>query len=40
MPSHTPKERAKRGNTHKNRGKGLKVTVEVRPVKRKPKKSK
>jgi len=39
MPGHTPKEKAKRGNTHK-KGKGIKVTVEVKPIRKKPKKSK
>jgi len=35
MPSHTTKERAK------NKGKkGLKITVEVKPIRRKPKKKK
>jgi len=43
MPGHTPKERAKRGSSHNsNRGskKGIKVTVSVQPIKRKPKKRK
>lgn len=40
MPSDTPQERAKKGNArkNKNKGKGIQVTVEVKSIRRKPKK--